>query len=178
MQAIKFTADTQHRSSFRCSSCADWQKGSSSGKICFSDFTGITAEGSLEHTDHCMWEILYYKGQKDSCESNTVKIKLLSNHFNRKIDLACTSSTMSQRNRKRVVWYSHCGILLLLWILGAVSTWWHCTIPCCSPSLAIMLFLYWPYRKAERLEGTQYCTSTCTNSVTLNVAPTNPPSLV
>lgn len=34
-QAIKFTADTQHGSSFGCSSCADWQKGSSSGKALF-----------------------------------------------------------------------------------------------------------------------------------------------
>lgn len=87
MQAIKFTADTQHGSSFGCSSCADWQKGSSSGKARFSDLTGITTEGSLENTEHCMWEILYHKGQNDSCESNTVTIKLLSNHFDQKTDL-------------------------------------------------------------------------------------------
>lgn len=78
-------------------------KESSSGKTRFSDFTGITAEGSLEHTEHCMWEILYHKRQKDSSESNTVTIKLLSNHFIQKTDLECTSSIMSQRNYE--LWY-------------------------------------------------------------------------
>lgn len=107
MQAIKFTADTQHGSSFGCSSCADRQKRSSSGKACFSDFTGITAEGSLEHTEHCMWEILYHKGQKNSCESNTVTIKFLSNHFDQRTDLTYTSYTMSQRN------YEFFGVILV-----------------------------------------------------------------
>lgn len=73
MQAIKFTADTQHGSSFGCSSCADWQKGSSPGEARFSDFTGITAEGSLEHTEHCM---RFYTARDKRIAANPIQPRL------------------------------------------------------------------------------------------------------